>query len=90
MRKNHYGVKLLKGNGCSIRLRDNKVILRRGRDVFTGKAETQEWFVTEIPYERIVISGKGQLSTEAIKLLTDHNINIILTNKYGNLITAMH
>lgn len=37
-----------------------------------------------------MISGKGYLSTEAIKLLTDKNINIILTDTYGNLITAMH
>jgi CRISPR-associated protein Cas1 len=37
-----------------------------------------------------VVSGKGYLSTEASKLLTDHNINIILTDTYGNLITAMH
>lgn len=46
--------------------------------------------MTQILYGRIVISGKGYLSTEAIKLLTDHNINVILTDTYGNLVTAMH
>ena len=88
--KNHYNVKLLKGDGVSIQLKDNRLCLKGGRDPFTGEQETEEWFVSQIPYERIVISGKGYLSTEAIKLLTDHNINVILTDTYGNLITAMH
>ena len=88
--KNHYNVKLLKGYGVSINLKDNRLCLKGGRDPFTGEQETEEWFVSQIPYERIVISGKGYLSTEAIKLLTDHNINVILTDTYGNLITAMH
>lgn len=68
-RKNHYGVKLLRGYGCSIRLKDNRVVLRGGTDVFTGNAESEEWFVSQIPYERIVVAGKGYLSTEALKLL---------------------
>ena len=88
--KNHYNVKLLRGYGVSINLKRNRLCLKGGRDPFTGKQETEEWFVSKIPYERIVISGKGYLSTEAVKLLTDHNINIILVDTYGNLITAMH
>jgi CRISPR-associated protein Cas1 len=71
--KNHYNIKLLKGYGVSINLKDNRLCLKGGRDTFTGEQETEEWFVTQIPYERIVISGKGYLSTEAVKLLTDHN-----------------
>ncbi|WP_264357935.1 hypothetical protein [Candidatus Nitrososphaera evergladensis] len=33
-KKNHYNVKLLKGYGCSIRLKDNKAVLGEGTDVF--------------------------------------------------------
>jgi CRISP-associated protein Cas1 len=88
--KNHYNIKVLRGYGVSIALRNNKVSLRNGTDIFTGEAEKEEWFVTQIPYERIMISGKGYLSTEAIKLLTKKNINVILTDTYGNLVTAMH
>ena len=88
--KNHYNVKLLKGYGVSINLKDNKICLKGGRDPFSGEQESEDWFVTQIPYERIVVSGKGYLSTDAVKLLTDHNINIILTDTYGNLIAAMH
>ena len=88
--KNHYNVKLLRGYGVSISLKDNKVCLKGGKDIFTGHQDTEEWFVTQIPYERIVISGKGYISTEAVKLLTEKNINVILTDTCGNLITAMH
>ena len=87
--KNQYNVKFLKGYGVSINLKDNKVCLKGGRDPFTGEHEVEEWFVTQIPYENIVISGKDYLSTEAVKLLTAHNVNFILTDTYGNPVTAM-
>lgn len=88
-KKNHYNVKLLKGYGCGIRMSGNRVVLKHGTDPFTGKQETEEWFVTQIPYERIVIAGKGYVSTEAISVLAGHNINVILLDSFGNLITNM-
>jgi len=88
--RNHYNVKLLKGYGVSINLKGSRICLKGGRDPFTGEQEIEEWFVSQIPYERIVISGKGYLSTEAVKLLTDYNINVILTDTYGNLVATMH
>jgi CRISP-associated protein Cas1 len=88
-RKNHYNVKLLKGYGASISLKDKKVCLKGGKDPFTGKQEIEEWFVSQIPYEKIVIAGKGYVSTDAIHLLTQHNINVILLDSYGSLIANM-
>src|SRR5579884_481701 len=87
--KNHYNVKLLRGYGASITLKGNKVCLKDGKDVFTGTQEVEEWFVTQIPYERIVIAGKGYVSTDAIQLLTSHNVNVILLDLYGNLVCNM-
>ncbi|MEW6604799.1 MAG: CRISPR-associated endonuclease Cas1 [Thermoproteota archaeon] len=87
--KNHYNVKLLRGYGASITLKKNKVCLKGGRDVFTGKQEIEEWFVIQIPYERIVIADKGYVSTDAIQLLTSHNINIILLDSFGNFVCNM-
>ncbi len=66
------------------------MILKDGMNDITGISEMEEWFVTQIPYEKIVISGKGYVSTEAIKLLSEKNINIILTDTYGNLISNMN
>jgi len=88
--KNHYNVKLLRGYGVSINLKDNRVILKNGLDVLSDTSEKEEWFVTQIPYEKIVISGKGYVSTEAIKLLSEKNVNVILTDTYGNLISNMN
>ena len=89
-KKNHYNVKLLRGYGASISLKANRVCLKDGADPFTGQAEKEEWFVTEIPYEKIVIAGKGYVSTDAIHLLTDHNINVILLDSYGKLVANMN
>jgi CRISPR-associated protein Cas1 len=29
--------------------------------------EKEEWFVTNLPYEKLIVSGNGYVSTEAIK-----------------------
>ena len=62
-KKNHYNVKLLHGYGVAIYLKDNRIILRNGTDILTGNREKEEWFITQMPYEKIVISGHGYVST---------------------------
>jgi CRISP-associated protein Cas1 len=88
-KKNHYNVKVLRGYASSITLKANKVCLKDGRDPFTGLQEIEAWFVTQIPYERIVIAGKGYVSTDAIQLLSEHNVNVILLDSFGNLVSNM-
>lgn len=88
--RNHYNIKLLRGYGISINLKDNKIILKNGQNDITGQSEKEEWFVSKIPYEKIVISGKGYVSTEAISILNQNNINIILTDTYGNPVSFMN
>lgn len=46
--------------------------------------------VTKIPYEKIIVSGRGYVSTEAIKLLNENNKNVILTDTYGHPISYMN
>jgi CRISPR-associated protein Cas1 len=43
-----------------------------------------------MPYEKIVISGRGYVSTDAIKLLSEKNVNVILTDTYGNPVSSMN
>jgi hypothetical protein len=50
-KKNHYNVKLLRGYGVSINLKDNKMILTNGQNDITGKSEKEEWFIKNMPYE---------------------------------------
>ena len=44
-KQNHYNVKLLRGYGVSINLKDNRIILKNGQHDITGKSETEEYFV---------------------------------------------
>lgn len=89
-KKNHYNVKLLRGYGISISLKNNRIILKNGQDDITGKSESEEWFITNLPYEKIVISGKGYVSTEALSLLNQNNRNVILVDTYGHPVSLMN
>ena len=81
-KKNHYNVKFLKGYGFSIKVKDNKIVLKNAYDPFR-EPEVEEWFVKNMPYEKIVLSGKGYISTDALGLLSENNRNLILLDTYG-------
>ena len=88
-KKLHYNVKLLRGYGVSISLKNSKIILKNGTHDVTGESEKEEWFVNRMPYEKIVISGKGYISTEAMSVLSENNRHVILVETYGNPITFL-
>jgi len=88
-KRNHYNVKLLRGYGVSISLKNSKIILKNGSHDITGKSEKEEWFVNQMPYEKIVISGKGYISTEAMSVLSENNRHVILMDTYGNPVTFL-
>src|SRR5438445_6598994 len=87
--QNHYNVKFLKGYGFSINVKDSKIVLKNNYDPFK-EPEVEEWYVKNMPYEKIVLSGKGYISTEALGLLSEHNRNLILLNTYGKPITYLN
>ena len=72
--QNHYNIKFLKGYGFSVNVKDNKIVLKNAYDPFS-EPEVEEWFVNNMPYEKIVLSGKGYISTEALGLLSENNRN---------------
>ena len=85
----HYNVKFLKGYGFSVSVKDNKLVLKNNYDPFK-KSESEEWFINNLPYEKIVLSGKGYVSTEALALLNQHNRNLILVDTYGKPISMIN
>lgn len=89
LKRNHYNVKLLRGYGVSVSLKNSKIILKNGSHDVTGESEKEEWFVNQMPYEKIVISGKGYVSTEAMSVLSKHNRHVILMDTYGNPVTFL-
>ncbi|MHB8546756.1 MAG: hypothetical protein ACYDAJ_08320 [Nitrosotalea sp.] len=62
------------------RLKDSKIILKNTADPFK-EPEAVEWFANNMPYEKIVMSGKGYVSTEALSLLSEHNRNLVLSQE---------
>jgi len=49
----------------------------------TGKQESEEWFINNMPYEKIIISRKDYVSTEALSPISQKNRNVILVDTYG-------
>ena len=86
---NHYNVKFLKGYGFSINVKNSKIVLKSNYDPFK-EPEVEEWYVKNMPYEKIVLSGKGYISTEALRLLSEHNRNLILLDTYGKPVTYLN
>ena len=83
---NHFNVKFLKGYGFSVSVKNSKIVLKNCYNPFS-KPEVEEWFVRNMPYEKIIVSGKGYISTEALSLLSENNRNLILLDTYGKPIT---
>ena len=88
--QNHFNVKFLKGYGFGINVKDNStLILKNCYDPFS-EPKTEEWNIRNLPYEKIVISGKGYISTEALSLLSNNNRNVILLDNYGKPVTFLN
>ncbi|MDH3203332.1 MAG: CRISPR-associated endonuclease Cas1 [Nitrosopumilus sp.] len=85
-KSNHYNVKFLKGYGHFISVKNSKIILKDCHDPFS-ESEKEEWFVKNMPYEKIILSGKGYVSTEALSILSQNNRNVILLDNKGNPVT---
>ncbi|MEX0855092.1 MAG: CRISPR-associated endonuclease Cas1, partial [Nitrosopumilaceae archaeon] len=82
-------MKFLKGFGFGISVKDSKIVLKNCYDPFS-EPEVEEWYANRMPYEKIVLSGKGFISTEALSLLSQNNRNVILLDTYGKPVTYMN
>jgi len=87
--KNHYNIKFLKGYGHSISIKDSKIILKDTHDPFT-ESKVESWYIKNMPYEKIVLQGKGYISTDALALLSENNRNVILLNNHGKPVTYLN
>lgn len=88
-KQNHFNVKFLKGYGHSISVKDSKIVLKDNHDPFSEPTQ-EEWFVKNMPYEKIILSGKGYISTDALSLLSQNNRNVILLDNHGKPVTFMN
>jgi CRISP-associated protein Cas1 len=84
-----YKTKYLRGFALALRMYDKRVLLRNGTDLLTPKHEDELFYINQLPYDRIIIAGKGFVSTDAIRRLTDNGISITLLDSFGNYISSM-
>ena len=87
--KQNYHIKFLKGYGFSINVKDSKIVLKNHYDQFS-EPEVESWFIKDMPYDRIVLQGKGYISTESLSLLSENNRTVILLDNHGNPVTFCH
>jgi CRISPR-associated protein Cas1 len=52
-KQNHYNIKYLKGYGSQISVKNQRIILKNGVDVFSEEQEIEEFVPIGIPYSRM-------------------------------------
>lgn len=82
----------LTGYGLSIKVQNTRLVFKQGINDPFGREKPE---VLEIPasaanFDKVVIQGKGFVSTEALERLAEGNINVIMLDKRGRLYSYFH
>ena len=80
----------LRGYGLSIKVQNSRLVFSQGTDPFSDKRETLELPSSACPFDKVVIQGKGYVSTEALERLAESNINVVMLDKRGKLYSYFH
>lgn len=81
-------IKVLKGYGFSVSVKDNKIVLKNA--IPFQEIIPKEHYANNLPYEKLVLQGKGYISTEALSLLSENNRNVILLDNHGKPVTYLN
>lgn len=80
----------LHGYGLSIKVQNSRLVFSQGIDPFSDKKEVLELPASACPFDKVVIQGKGYVSTEALERLAESNINVVMLDKRGKLYSYFH
>lgn len=80
----------LEGYGLSVKVNNTRLVFTDGVDIMTGKQNRIELPVSKCNFDKVVIQGKGFVSTEALERLAEGNINVIMLDKRGKLYSYFH
>ena len=77
----------LTGYGLSIKVQNTRLIFKEGINDPFGKEKRKviELPASACPFDKVIIQGKGYVSTEALQILAESNINVIMLDKRGKL-----
>lgn len=80
----------LQGYGLSIKVKDTRLVFSQGTSPFTKQEPPLEIPVSKCSFDKVIIQGKGFVSTEALERLAESNINVIMLDKRGKLYSYFH
>lgn len=80
----------LQGYGLSVKVNNTRLVFTDGVDIRTGKQTKLELPASKCNFDKVVIQGKGFVSTEALERLAEGNINVIMLDKRGRLYSYFH
>ena len=80
----------LTGYGLSISVKNTRLVFKQGIDPFSKNREVMELPASACQFDKVVIQGRGYVSTEALERLAESNINVIMLDKRGKLYSYFH
>jgi CRISPR-associated protein Cas1 len=75
----------LHGYGLSIKVKNTRLVFTQGIDLFSKDRESIELSAGACWFDKVIIQGKGYVSTEALQYLAESNINVVMLDKRGKL-----
>lgn len=80
----------LHGYGLSISVKNTRLLFKQGLSPFSEKQESLELPTSKCNFDKVIIQGRGFVSTEALERLAESNINVIMLDKRGRLYSYFH
>lgn len=81
---------ILTGYGLSVSVKNTRLVFKQGVDPFSKKREILELPPSACQFDKVIIQGRGYVSTEALERLAESNINVIMLDKRGKLYSYFH
>ncbi len=78
------------GYGLSVSVKNTRLVFKQGIDPLSKNSEVLELPVSACDFDKVIIQGRGYVSTEALERLADSNINVIMLDKRGKLFSYFH
>src|SRR5438093_5529113 len=77
----------LRGFGISIKVVDGILQITNGKSLFISEQKREVIRVSSTPnFDKVIIEGSsGWVSFEALKMLSDYDVNVIMVDKKGRL-----
>jgi CRISP-associated protein Cas1 len=80
----------LTGYGLSLTVKNTRLVFKQGMHPFTKNREILELPASACQFDKVVIQGRGYVSTEALERLAEGNINVVMLDKRGKLYSYFH